>query len=78
MSMTIPEQLEAQTGVMTLMALATLLGVSYKTVYKWVRTAGLPATKIGGTYWVDPQLAARWWASHSTTVAKPPPRSSWR
>ena len=70
--MTIIEQLEARTGTMTLMDLATLLGVSYKTVYKWARMDGLPATKIGGTYWIDPQLAARWWSSHSTTAGKPP------
>jgi excisionase family DNA binding protein len=69
--MTISEQLEAHKGCITLSELAEMLGVSYKTVYKWVRTAGLPAQKITGTYWVDPQLAARWWTNHSTSVAKP-------
>jgi excisionase family DNA binding protein len=64
--MTIAEQLESLKGVITLAALAELLGVSYKTVYKWARTSELPAQKIAGSYWVDPKLAARWWRNHAT------------
>lgn len=71
--MTISEQLEAQRGTMTLMALAVLLGVSYDTVYRWVHDSGLPAQKIRGSYWIDPHLAARWWREHATT-AKPSQR----
>jgi excisionase family DNA binding protein len=79
MIMTIAEQLEAHKGCMTLSELAEALGVSYMTVYRWVRTAGLPAQKITGSYWVDPKLAARWWRDHSTSVAKAPvSRSPWR
>jgi excisionase family DNA binding protein len=70
--MTLAEQIEAHKGTMTLKALAEILGVSYDTTYKWVRKYGLPATKVGGTYWVDPELAANWWRNHSTTSAKPP------
>ncbi len=70
------QQLEAHKGCMTLMDLKETLGVSYDTVYKWVRECSLPATKIAGTYWIDPQLAARWWREHSTTLAKPPARSA--
>jgi transposase-like protein len=66
------EQLEAHKGCMTLSALAGLFSISYDTVYKWVREYDLPATKIAGTYWVDPHLAARWWRNHSTTIQKPP------
>jgi Helix-turn-helix domain len=72
--MTISEQLEQQKGVMTLPAFAALLGVSYDTVKRWMRTAGLPAQKIRGTYWIDPQLAARWWRDHEVTSKKPPQR----
>jgi excisionase family DNA binding protein len=74
--MTIAEQLEAHKGTITLSKLAELLGVSYDTVYKWVRECGLPATKVAGTYWIDPQLVARWWNDHSTTLSKPPVRKS--
>jgi excisionase family DNA binding protein len=73
---TISEQLEAYKGCMTLSELAEMLGVCHRTVKRWVQTAGLPAQKIRGTYWIDPTLAARWWRDHSTTVAKPSaPRS---
>lgn len=71
--MTISEQLEAHKGCMTLTKLAEILAVSYDTVYKWARECGLPATKIAGTYWIDPQLVAHWWRDHST-IAKPPMR----
>jgi excisionase family DNA binding protein len=70
--MMIAEQLEAQQGAVTLSKLAEILGVSYKTVYRWVRNNRLPATKIAGTHWVDPQEVAQWWRNHSTTVVKPP------
>jgi excisionase family DNA binding protein len=69
---TIAEQLESHKGAMGLSELAEMLNVSYDTVYKWARGYGLPATKIAGTYWVDPVLAARWWLNHSTTVPNPP------
>ena len=65
--MTIIEQLENRRGTMRLSQFAQLLEVSYDTVYKWVRSCGLPATKIAGTYWIDPRMAAQWWRSHSTT-----------
>lgn len=70
--MSIPEQLEQQKGAMTLMALAVLLGVSYKTTYRWAKYDGLPASRIGGTYWVDPHETARWWREHSIATSKPP------
>jgi excisionase family DNA binding protein len=65
--MTVAEQLEARKGCMGLAELAEMLTISYDTVYKWVRECNLPATKVGGTYWIDPQLVARWWREHSTT-----------
>jgi excisionase family DNA binding protein len=68
----IAEQLEARRGTMSLSEFAQILTVSYFTIYKWVRELGLPATKIGGSYWIDPKLAARWWRDHSTAIAKPP------
>jgi len=70
-SETIPAQLEARRGTMTLTELAVMLGISYKTVYKWTRTCALPATKIAGTYWIDPVLVAGWWRNHSTALPKP-------
>lgn len=72
--MTISEQLEAKAGVMTLSELAEILGVHYQTVLKWVQIGGLPAQKITGSYWIDPQLAARWWRNHEVTSKKPPQR----
>ncbi len=65
---TIVEQLEAHKGCMSLSELAEMLAVNYFTVYKWVRQYDLPATKIAGTYWIDPHLAARWWEQHSTVL----------
>jgi hypothetical protein len=64
---TITEQLEARRGTMRLSQFATMLEVSYDTVYKWVRSCNLPAKKIAGTYWIDPREAARWWREHCTT-----------
>lgn len=69
--MTIPEQLEAHKGAMTLSGLAEILGVHYQTVLKWVQAGGLPAQKITGSYWIDPQLAARWWRDHEVIPKKP-------
>jgi hypothetical protein len=63
----IAEQLEGRKGTMRLSHFANFLDVSYDTVYKWVRTCGLPATKIAGTYWIDPRVAARWWRQHCTS-----------
>jgi hypothetical protein len=57
---------------MRLSQLAVLLALSYDCVYDWVRTCDLPAAKINGTYWIDPQLAAQWWRDHSTVTAKAP------
>jgi excisionase family DNA binding protein len=75
MPKTISEQLEAHKGCMTLSELAEMLGVCHRTVKRWVQTARLPAQKIRGNYWIDPQLAARWWRDHEVTIAKPPARS---
>jgi len=50
--MTIAEQLEARKGLMTLVELAEMFGISYQLTCKWVRTADLPATKITGSYWM--------------------------
>jgi predicted site-specific integrase-resolvase len=68
----IAEQLESRRGAMKLSEFAATMGVCYMTAYRWVRNAGLPATKIAGTHWVDPHKAAAWWRAHSMAVVKPP------
>jgi hypothetical protein len=72
-ALTIAEQLEAIKGTMSLSEFAEIVTKSYFTVYKWVRTADLPAKKITGSYWIDPVEAARWWRKQSTAITKPLP-----
>jgi len=44
---------------LTLLEAADRLGVHYMTVYRYVRTGKLPATRVGGTWQVDPDDLAR-------------------
>jgi len=53
---------------LTLQQAADELGVHYMTVYRYVRTGKLPATRLGGAWQVDPADLAR--------VKPPPPRHS--
>ncbi len=44
---------------LTLQQAADQLGVHYMTVYRYVRTGKLPATRMGGTWQIDPDDLAR-------------------
>jgi excisionase family DNA binding protein len=66
--MTIADQLAAAKGVLTVQQLAGRLGLSAKTVRKWITKYGLPYTKVGSSYWLDPHSVAEWLRVH--TVAK--------
>ena len=71
--MTIADQLKACKGIMKLPEFAEFMRVSYDTVYNWIRECGLPAQKIRGTYWIDPEYAARWWEEQQEiNIPKPP------
>jgi excisionase family DNA binding protein len=45
---------EPASGLFGLQAAADRLGVHYMTVYRYVRTGRLPATRIGAQWWIDP------------------------
>jgi hypothetical protein len=74
--MSIDEQLEAHRGAMRLSQFVAVPGVSYDCGYDWITKCGLPATKINGTYWIDPYEAARWWREHSTVLVSPTKKST--
>jgi excisionase family DNA binding protein len=56
---------------LTLQQAADKLGVHYMTVYRYVRTGKLPATRLGGVWQVDPEDLAR-----MTSVWPPPSRAA--
>lgn len=66
--MSIPSQLEAMQGTMTVAELSRLMDVAPKTVCKWIRKHGLPAVRIGSSLWLDPSAVREWWLSHSVTM----------
>jgi hypothetical protein len=76
--LTIAEQIEAHKGAMKLSTFAGIVGCSYDASYDWVTRCGCPATKVNGTYWLDPALAARWWREHSTPAVVTKPRPTGR
>ena len=54
-------------GLLGLQEAAERLGVHYMTAYRYVRTGRLPATRIGGQWWIDPADLAS--ATNGATVA---------
>ncbi len=57
---------------LTLQAVADRLGVHYQTVYRWVRSGRLSASKIEGTYYVDEPALERFQATRRRP--EPPPK----
>lgn len=60
---------------LTLQEAADRLGVHYMTVYRWVRTGRLPATKVGAGWSVDEADLAALDGTSSTSGTRPPGRS---
>jgi len=65
LDMTLADQLAATKGVLTVQQLAEWLGLSAKTVRKWINKYGLPYTKVGSSYWLDPHSVAEWLRVHT-------------
>jgi excisionase family DNA binding protein len=63
--MTLADQLAATKGVLTVQQVADRLGLSAKTVRKWINKYGLPHTKVGSSYWLDPHSVAEWLRGHT-------------
>jgi excisionase family DNA binding protein len=49
------------------------LGVHYQTVYRWVRSGRLPASKVAGRYLIGPDALAAVDAARQAVAAPPPP-----
>ena len=56
---------------LTLLQAADKLGVHYMTVYRYVRTGKLPATRVGGAWQVDPDDLARLKPARPPLLAQP-------
>lgn len=61
-------------GDLTLDEAAERLGVHYQTVYRWVRTARLPAVKVDGRYRISPDDLAEF--NTDRLAPEPPPTPS--
>jgi excisionase family DNA binding protein len=61
----IPTKLESTKGVLTVSQLAAIMDLSGKTIRKWMRRYGLPYTKVGSSYWLDPHSVAEWLRFHT-------------
>jgi excisionase family DNA binding protein len=68
--MTIPEEIRTQKKALTVTGLAVILGISPKTIRKWIDKHGLPFTRAGSSIWLDPEATAKWWEEH--TLVKTP------
>jgi len=60
MGQNISERIRELKGLTTPGELAEMLNVSWKTVAKWIKVGGLPAAKITGSWWIQPDAAADW------------------
>ena len=58
--MALADQIREIKGLTTPGELADLLDVSWKTVICWIKKGGLPAAKIAGSWWLEPEVAAAW------------------
>jgi excisionase family DNA binding protein len=73
--MTLVEEILAKKIAMTVGELADLLHVSDKTVYKAIKSGGLPALHpLPSIIRLDPQQAADWLANHTTAKTPRKPR----
>jgi excisionase family DNA binding protein len=61
---------------LTLLEAADELGVHYMTIYRYVRTGKLPATRVGGGWRVDPDDLARMKPAAPRTARKPVARAA--
>lgn len=64
--MDIPETIETHNGAWTVNALAQLLGVSTKLLYKLIRQGRLPAFRIGTLVRLNPKTTGEWFRSQQT------------
>ncbi|MEL7206954.1 MAG: B12-binding domain-containing protein [Actinomycetota bacterium] len=71
-----PDTTPAEGSHLSLDEAAERAGVHYMTVYRWVRTSRLPATKQGGRWVVDPDDLERMLDAGSKTGSKTEQRSS--
>lgn len=51
--------------------IAVELGCSKKTLYKWIRSKGFPAFKLGGIWRVMPRDAEEWLSVQRATLCDP-------
>lgn len=70
--MTIPEEIRTRKKALTVTDVAVILGISQKTVRRWIHTQQLPFTRAGSSIWLDPETTAKWWEDH--TMVKTPQR----
>jgi excisionase family DNA binding protein len=59
-------KIESSGTALTVRALADVLGVSGKTVYRAIRSGGLRAIRTASIYRIDPIDAANWLKAHLT------------
>jgi excisionase family DNA binding protein len=55
----------------TVSDLAKALGVSAKTVRKWVAKRGLPHIRDGSSIWLRPEAVEAWLAEHTIVSSSP-------
>ncbi len=63
-------RIEARTSAWTVEALADLLEVSPKTLYKMANSGRIPVIRIAGMLRFDPVLVAEWLRARTTGLAK--------
>ena len=64
--MTVLETIEGNTKLITVQYLSTVSGIPRKSIYKNVESGSLPAYRIGGSIWIEPRDAAKWFRDHRT------------
>jgi excisionase family DNA binding protein len=56
----IADTIEQRRALLTPKELATLLAVSPKSIYAWVKSGTLPAIQLGASIRFDPHMTAEW------------------
>ena len=69
MPFSVLDQLEAAKGALDAKGLATILGVSSKTVYKAAQARELPSYRVLGKLKFDPKVISFWYRKQSPMVA---------
>jgi hypothetical protein len=64
--LTIVETIETNTKLIRVAYLSDVSGISVKSIYKAIDSGSLSAYRIGGSIWLEPRDAAKWFRDHCT------------